>query len=162
MATEMRKCFGLRNYGGLVMTCKIMKWMFGVVSLITLVSGIYNFEFWGGTTVVSITHILLSAASYLLWVIFCLMLVWQSSSPTETSKKISIALLVCLIAGVTTDQSPLTILFTSPFMGIARLAIQEINPLIFISILYLGIGILIWLECLVITRKRNGSTSLPD
>lgn len=44
-----------------------MKWTFGVVSIITLISRIYNFDFLGGASVVTTVYILLSVFSYLLW-----------------------------------------------------------------------------------------------
>ncbi len=132
-----------------------MKWTFGVVSIITLISGIYNFEFWGGASVVTTVHVLLSVFSYLLWIVCSLVLVWRSRNPSAVSVRINTALLTCWIIGAIADHSPLTILVISPFMGIAKIFEQDIAPLIFIATLYFGIVVLIWLESLIITEKRK-------
>lgn len=118
----------------------IFAFLYLLTALVTVISGVHNSKFFGGTSVVETTDILWSFATVILWSASFISLIFRSKKTMAVSIGITAVLLTGLILGAWT-MSPLTIIFVAFVAPLAAFFHFEYNVVL---IVYAGAFLLIW------------------
>lgn len=125
------------------------------MAFITVVAGIYNFKFIGGTLDAKPINVALSIVTYTAWTVTSVQMIRSSINPVYSCFKISVALAICCAIG-SLLFSPLTAVFVSPIIGICMLLTDDLNLFFMAVLLYGGIIMLDWLcVALIMCRRRR-------